>query len=385
MHRSSQSIGAIASALAKAQSELNNPEKSLTATIRSPFPREADRTFRYASLASGLDIVRKSLGQHEIATIQTTGIDQNGQIHLTTLLAHASGEWISSDWPVCSSSETTAPHRMGAALTYARRYALFALVGIAGEDDLDAPDTLIGPPPARSPDEDLRGEPLKKPSKATIHKPPLLDLDASGELRDVLVTELRALQESDELTSWAQRRLPAKNTLMLDDARIIEATYRSILDTVLSTEELTSSDGSSIAATEQQAPRDSTIDVSNDHAAEANGLLNRPLRRRSKAHLAFVRAHPCVVCEREPCDAHHLKFAQTRALGRKVSDEFTVPMCRDHHNELHRHGNEMAWWANLRISPIEIARDFWQKSPIHNASPTPGNGSLGEVNQMVPS
>jgi hypothetical protein len=113
---------------------------------------------------------------------------------------------------------------------------------LRGEDDLDAPDTLI--PPARSPDEDLRGEPLKKPSKATIHKPPLLDLDASGELRDVPVTELRALQESDELTSWAQRRLPAKNTLLLDDARIIEATYRSIQDTVLSTEERTSSDGS---------------------------------------------------------------------------------------------------------------------------------------------
>src|SRR5437868_7667973 len=141
MHRSSETIGAIAAALAKAQGELTNPEKSLTATIRSAFPREADRNFRYASLASGLDIVRKSLGQHEIATIQTTAIDEaSGQIRLTTLLAHASGEWISSDWPVCPISETAAPHRMGTALTYARRYALFALVGIAGEDDLDAPD-----------------------------------------------------------------------------------------------------------------------------------------------------------------------------------------------------------------------------------------------------
>ena len=141
MHRSSESIGAIASALAKAQGELTNPEKSLIATIRSPFPREGDRTFRYASLASGLDIVRKSLCQHEIATVQTTAIDHaSGQIQLTTLLAHASGEWISSVWPVCASNETAAPHRMGAALTYARRYALFTLVGIAGEDDLDAPD-----------------------------------------------------------------------------------------------------------------------------------------------------------------------------------------------------------------------------------------------------
>ena len=141
MQRSSESIGAIAAALAKAQGELINPEKSLTATIRSPFPRETDRTFRYASLSSGLDIVRKALGKHEIATVQTTAIDNEaGLIRLTTVLAHSSGEWVSSDWPVCPVGETAAPHKMGAALTYARRYSLFTLVGIAGEDDLDAPD-----------------------------------------------------------------------------------------------------------------------------------------------------------------------------------------------------------------------------------------------------
>jgi hypothetical protein len=146
MQRSSESIGAIAGALAKAQAELTNPEKSLTATIRSPMPREGDRTFRYASLSSGLDIVRKALGKHEIATVQTTSVDnQAGLIRLTTLLAHSSGEWLSSDWPVCPLAEATAPHKMGAALTYARRYALFTLVGIAGEDDLDAPDLNIVP------------------------------------------------------------------------------------------------------------------------------------------------------------------------------------------------------------------------------------------------
>ena len=144
MQRSSESIGAIASALAKAQSELINPEKSLIATIRSPFPREGDRTFRYASLSTGLDIVRKTLGKHEIATVQTTAIDKDaGLIRLTTVLAHSSGEWVSSDWPVCPVSETAAPHRLGAALTYARRYSLFTLVGIAGEDDLDAPDLPV--------------------------------------------------------------------------------------------------------------------------------------------------------------------------------------------------------------------------------------------------
>src|SRR5258706_7614594 len=148
MHGPSEPGAALASALARAQAELVNPEKSLTATIRSGRPGEGERSFRYAPLASGLEIVRKSLGQHEIATVQTTAIDkESGQIRLTTLLAHASGEWIASEWPVCLISETATPHRIGAALTYARRYALFALVGIAGEDDLDAPNTALVPTP----------------------------------------------------------------------------------------------------------------------------------------------------------------------------------------------------------------------------------------------
>src|SRR3954465_5992380 len=90
MHQSSERIGAIAAALARAQADLTNPEKTLTAVIRSPFPREEDRSFRYASLASGLDIVRKTLSQQEIATVQTTRIDgETDQIQLTTLLAHS--------------------------------------------------------------------------------------------------------------------------------------------------------------------------------------------------------------------------------------------------------------------------------------------------------
>ena len=129
MQHSSTSIGALAAALAKAQAEIANPEKSLTATIVSPFPREGSRTFRYAPLSSGLDLVRKCLGQHEIAAVQATTIDRDtGLIRLTTTLVHASGEWISSDWPVCPVIDTATPHRMGAALTYARRYALFTLV-----------------------------------------------------------------------------------------------------------------------------------------------------------------------------------------------------------------------------------------------------------------
>ena len=169
MQRSSDTIGAIAAALAKAQAEITNPEKSLTATIRSPFPN-SDRTFRYAALSSGLDIVRKALGKQEIATVQTTSIDKEaGLIRLTTVLAHCSGEWVSSDWPVCPISETAAPHKMGAALTYARRYALFTLAGIAGEDDLDAPDLLIATPSGGASD----AGPREKTNGHAAEGPPL--------------------------------------------------------------------------------------------------------------------------------------------------------------------------------------------------------------------
>jgi ERF superfamily len=113
MQRSSETIGAIAAALAKAQAELTNPEKSLVAIIRASHPRDHDQTFRYAALSSGLDIVRKALGGHEIATVQTTAIDKEaGLIRLTTTLAHSSGEWLSSEWPVCPIAETAAPRRM---------------------------------------------------------------------------------------------------------------------------------------------------------------------------------------------------------------------------------------------------------------------------------
>jgi hypothetical protein len=224
MHRCSETIGAIAAALAKAQGELTNPEKSLVATIRSPFAREADHSFRYASLASGLDIVRKSLGCHEIATIQTTAIDNDsGQIRLTTLLAHASGEWISSDWPVCPITDTVSPHRMGAALTYARRYALFALVGIAGEDDLDAPD-LIGDfsPDLTTPETTSQAGPKGRKTNGSMPKQPLLVPAPSAQLREQLIAEIHALSDGESLALWAHRRLRAKDTLVTEDARAVE-------------------------------------------------------------------------------------------------------------------------------------------------------------------
>jgi hypothetical protein len=149
----------------------SNPEKSLVGTIRSATPGETERSFRYAPLSSGLEIVRKTLSQHEIATAQATSIDETaGLVRLSTVLAHASGEWIASDWPVCAISETAAPHRMGAALTYARRYALFTLVGIAGEDDLDAPDLfsrMTAPSTAERPTKNQNGHHNSEPAHST--------------------------------------------------------------------------------------------------------------------------------------------------------------------------------------------------------------------------
>src|SRR3954453_17299825 len=197
LHQASEHIGAIAAALARAQAELTNPEKTLTAQIRSPFLRDDDRTFRYASLAAGLDIVRKTLSQQEIATIQTPRVEMaTGTIQLTTLLAHASGEWISSDWPVCALKDVEAPHRMGAALTYARRSALFALVGITGEDDLDAPDAVAGPPAAAPPP---ASGAKAKPAKGVLNRAPVLGPPQSAELREHLLRQLTALHEAEEL------------------------------------------------------------------------------------------------------------------------------------------------------------------------------------------
>jgi hypothetical protein len=223
MQRSSESIARLACALAKAQIELVNPEKSLVATIYPEGTGQESRSFNYASLASGLDIVRKTLGQHEIAVVQTTAVDQSAAvINLTTLLAHSSGEWIASDWPVCPVAETATPHRMGAALTYARRYALFTLVGIAGEDDLDAPDLQATPTSQKAPTSQTPiperpkgranghlnggrlnyGRDVKDHAVAGVTK--FLDRDGSAGLRDRLLTELANLGTADEAALWAK-------------------------------------------------------------------------------------------------------------------------------------------------------------------------------------
>jgi hypothetical protein len=405
MQRSSETIGAIAGALAKAQIELVNPERSLTATIRSPFPREGDRSFRYASLANGLELVRQSLGRHEIATIQTTAIDKEaGFIHLTTVLAHSSGEWMSSDWPVCSISETSAPHRMGAALTYARRYALFTLVGIAGEDDLDAPDLpnlKTGGEPADShrtnegngravPDQPPAGG-SRRQSNPSLSKP-TLNADASASTRDKLLTELPGLASAEELSRWTYCSLVIKNTLTAPDARLVEKAFQAKLKALDSTDETSVGAAPSSLATGPRHPRapqqgEQTLRIEEASSDGINkSILTIPeLRRvRDKVHLRFVAKQSCLICGRQPCDAHHLRFAQPRGLGRKVSDEFTVPLCRGHHREVHRAGNELGWWMTSGVDACQIARKLWiETHPLRADASIPAKDASTPTSAMA--
>src|SRR5262245_5643518 len=379
MPRSSETVAALASALAKAQAELVNPEKSLTATIRTGRPGDGELNFRYAPLSSGLDIVRKTLGQYEIATLQTTAIDQTaGMVNLTTTLAHASGEWIASDWPVCPISETAHPQRMGAALTYARRYALFTLVGIAGEDDLDAPD-LCAEPNASStaPQRTLQpsnGNPPGQPQGprdgrgrgSTKNEPRVvLDPTQSAKLRDKLFIEVEKIASVDLAAIWADEALVVKNSLTATDAKLVEDAFERRLSELPSSEAAApSNDDPSMS---QIAPQVIATTESTD-AGQAKGIdksvlaVAGPRRYRNREHLRYVAQQACLVCGRKPSDPHHRGFTQPRALGRKVSDEFAVPLCRGHHRAVHRSRDERAWWRQAGMDPIKVARRLWKET-----------------------
>jgi hypothetical protein len=408
MHRSSENVAAIATALAKAQTELSNPEKAMIGTVynaRSNSPQ----SFRYASLSSGLDIIRKALGGQQIAIAQTTDIDRaNGTVNLTTILLHTSGEWISSDWPVCQLSETYAPRRMGAALTYARRYALFTMVGIAGEDDLDAPDIADAP----QQDKRLASSSSFEPAPAHSSRfrsrnpvtPPIqekISVEDSAKATTQLIQEIETLLE-DDLQSRAIAILKAKNRLSVEDAKLVEEAFavrmalQGVLSDALATDEPSSASiqpKPPLVSTEavkrprgrprqvkapidviESSPIPSASTIAENPAAPPTHVqagaapakirkseltISEPRRHRDKAHLKFVASQPCLVCGRSPADAHHLRFTQLRAMGRKVSDEFTVPLCRTHHRDNHTFGDEVAWWERRAIDPVAMSRMLW--------------------------
>jgi ERF superfamily len=410
MHRSSENVAAIATALAKAQTELSNPEKAMIGTIYNA-RSETPQSFRYASLSSGLDIIRKALGGQQIAIAQTTDIDRaNGTVNLTTLLLHTSGEWISSDWPVCQLSETSAPRRMGAALTYARRYALFTMVGIAGEDDLDAPDIANDQPQRDKPVEvgvtsgsdsepaSARSSPFRTVNAAIPPVREKFGAEESATVRVQLIQEIQTLPE-DELQPRAMAILTAKNRLSAEDAKLVEEAFAARMVVQGASSDALASDEAAPAPIDPsppQSPMASTspvkrprgrprklnaaakeiekpsiddnptppsahlqTDATPTKIQKSELTISEPRRHRDKVHLKFVASQPCLVCGRSPADAHHLRFTQLRAMGRKVSDEFTVPLCRTHHRDNHSFGDEVAWWERRAIDPVATSRILW--------------------------
>ena len=389
MRSSRPSVGALAAALAAAQSDLVNPEKTATGLLPLAKPGGEGRSFRYATLSTGLDVARRALSQREIALLQTTFVDrEGGWLRLQSVLAHSSGEWVSSDWPVCPLVSALAPHRLGAAMTYARRYALFALIGIAGEDDLDAPDLDVASAVPSTVDVDPLVEEAASPSAARPDPP----REAPETRSERLIVELQRIGSEEELWRWAYWRIAEKDAL---PRRLAAAVERSFAERVRDLE-AQAPEGSSAPERAEPAldPADDasrtdrgdggpskgglSSDTRPDEGADPNGaaaqdaqqpLLRLPpprpvtpktLRLRDKAHLEAIAHRPCLVCGRSPADPHHLRFAQPNALGRKSSDEFVVPLCRLHHDEVHKRGDERAWWRSLGVDPVPIALELWR-------------------------
>ena len=191
----------------------------------------------------------------------------------------------------------------------------------------------------------------------------MLEPEASAALRDRLMAELKAIASTDDTTTWAHRILGAKNTLIAADTRQVEDAFQAKLASFGTAADISDAPLSPVLSALK--PSSSVERRSAEPAGRtsvANGIDKsqlvhpEPRRFRDRDHVKFVAKQPCLICGRRPCDAHHLRFAQHRALGRKVSDEFTVPLCRGHHREVHRCGDEAGWWKKVGIDPTVPAR-----------------------------
>jgi hypothetical protein len=211
--------------------------------------------------------------------------------------------------------------------------------------------------------------------KGNAIRPPriVLHIEPSEALRGRLVAELSNLKTTDEAADWVHKNLPAKNTLVPADAEAVEASFREHLAAI--DEGQVSAAAANASATVAKAiaslgdeahpvhgPAFDALKASAPQPAQRHGPTAKTIRLRDKEHCKFVAAQPCLVCGRTPAEAHHIRFAQPRALSRKVSDEYTVALCRVHHRELHRYGDEASWWAGVSIDPLPIALDLWKLS-----------------------
>src|SRR5262249_31433569 len=263
-------------------------------------------------------------------------------------------------------------------------YALFTLVGIAGEDDLDAPDldatskTAVAEPPrsdhrSRSTGDAAVAARPRDGAKLVVPSGGLvLRSDQSAILRERLLGQLVAINSTDEAALWARQNLSAKNTLTADDARFVEEEFQTRLSTIGEGQGPCEPSNPVSVRNVRPAGRHGAGDSqktskvpSRPHRNSAVRALGKTVRLRDKEHRKFVSRQACLVCGRTPSDPHHLTFMQPCALGHRVSDEFTVPVCRIHHRELHRHGDEVAWWGKSSIDPLPVALRLWQHTRLN--------------------
>jgi hypothetical protein len=193
----------------------------------------------------------------------------------------------------------------------------------------------------------------------------ILPHDESAALRDRLLGEIAALESQESATKWAREALLFKNSLTAADAKLLEDTFGQKIAGWPSAEDVT-------AAVADNEPSDSDSGPEIGHPSnnadgqQPTGIdksvlpISAPRRYRNREHLLFVSRQPCLFCGRKPSDPHHLRYTQPRALGRKASDEFAVPLCRTHHRAAHHAANEQAWWRAIGIDPIEVARKLWK-------------------------
>jgi hypothetical protein len=205
----------------------------------------------------------------------------------------------------------------------------------------------------------------------------VLQPDASQALRDTLLKELADLTAKEAVTAWAHKTLPAKNHLIAADAQAVEEAFlvrfaalgvddaATVLAAVDGDDKVTTLASKEHRVMRPNAPAEQVMPEASAAAQRIDKgalAIAEPRRIRDRDHIKFVAEQPCLICGRQPVDAHHIRFAQRRALGRKVSDEFTVPLCRGHHRAVHRAGDEAAWWKKAAIDPMKVARNLWRRT-----------------------
>ena len=188
-------------------------------------------------------------------------------------------------------------------------------------------------------------------------------------MREKLLIEVGNITSADLAAGWAREALTAKNSLKATDAKLVENAFERRLEELASTETTAPSNGDSFGT--HVAESQNTVAAQSSEVGEAKGIdksvlaVGTPRRYRNKEHLRYVAQQPCLLCARKPSDPHHLRFVQPRALGRKASDEFAVPLCRVHHRAVHRAGDERAWWKQTSIDPLKIARKLWKHTRVN--------------------